>query len=104
MYHTLTRVAMRGMGRVSRRQSGTGAGGSFHADLLGLSYARGLAPCHGAPQQEVSKGLCLCVPVVYLSRGGEQGAPYSSPTIHIVPPLACMGLGNIERKCGLVCL
>jgi hypothetical protein len=30
---------------------------------------------------------------VYLGKEGEQGAPYSSLTIHIVPPLACMGLG-----------
>jgi hypothetical protein len=34
---------------------------------------------------------------INLGREGEQGAPYSSLTIHIVPPLACMGLGNIKR-------
>jgi hypothetical protein len=67
-----------------------------------LSYARGLAPCHGALQQEVNRGLCPCAPVVYLGKEGEQGAPYSSPTIHIVPPLACMGLGNVECKSRLI--
>jgi hypothetical protein len=83
---------------------GTGAKGSFYTDQLGSSYTRGLAPCHGAPQQEVNKGLCPRAPVVYLGRDGEQGAPYSSPAIHIVLPLAYMGLRNIKRKHGLVCL
>jgi hypothetical protein len=118
MYRARTIVIMRGMGRVSRRQSlamlgspsqqsqlgGTGARGSFYADLLGSSYARGLAPCHSALQQEVNKGLHLCALVVYLSKEGEQGAPYSSPTIHIVLPLVCMGLGNVESKHRLICL
>jgi hypothetical protein len=92
------------LGSPGRRSQlgGTGARGSFYADLLGLSYTRGLAPHHGAPQQEVDKGLRLCAPVVYLGKEGEQGAPYSSPAIHIVPPLACMGLGNIECKHRLI--
>jgi hypothetical protein len=85
-------------------QGRTGARGSFYADRLRSSYARRLAPCHSALQQEVNKSLCLCTLVVYLGREGEQGAPYSSLTIHIVPPLACMGLGNVKRKHGLVCL
>jgi hypothetical protein len=106
------------MGRVSRRQSLATLGSPgqqsrpgedrsqrlIYADLLGLSYTRGLAPHQGAPQQEVNKGLRLCALLVYLSKEGEQGAPYSSPTIHIVPPLACMGLGNVKCKCRLVCL
>jgi hypothetical protein len=45
-----------------------------------------LAPCHGAPQQEVNKGLCLCAPLVYLSREGKQGAPYSSRDLRINGP------------------
>jgi hypothetical protein len=61
-------------------------------------------PCHGALQQEVNKGLHLCALVVYLGREEEQVAPYSSPTMHILPPLACMGLGNIKHKYGLICL
>jgi hypothetical protein len=61
-----------------------------------------LAPHYSAPQQEVNKGLHLCALVVYLGKEGEQGAPYSSPTIHVVLPLACMGLGNVEHKHRLV--
>jgi hypothetical protein len=76
---------------------------SFFFVLCLFSLARGLAPRHSAPQQEVNKGLCPCAPVVYLGREGEQGAPYSSSTIHIVLPLACMRLGNVEHKHGLVC-
>jgi hypothetical protein len=64
----------------------------------------GLAPCHSALQQDVNRDLCLCALVVYLSKEGEQGIPYSSPTIHIVLPLACMGLGNIKCKHRLICL
>jgi hypothetical protein len=64
----------------------------------------GLAPHHSAPQQEVDKGSHPCTLVVYLSKGGEQGAPYSSSTIQIVLPLACIGLGNIECKHRLICL
>jgi hypothetical protein len=86
--------------KVSQRR--TGARGSFYTDRLGSSYARGLAPRHGALQQEVNKGLHPCAPVFYLGREGEQGAPYSSLTIHIVPPLACMRLGNVERKHRLI--
>jgi hypothetical protein len=71
---------------------------------LGSSYTRGLALCHGAPRQEVNKGLCPHPLVVYLGREGEQGAPYSSPTIHIVLPLACMGLGSVKCKHRLICL
>jgi hypothetical protein len=41
------------------------------------------------------------VPLCTVGKEGE-GAPYSSPTIHIVLPLACMGLGNIECKSRLV--
>jgi hypothetical protein len=63
----------------------------------------GLAPHHGAPQQVVDNGLCLCTPVVYLGRGEKQGAPYSPSTIHRVLPLACIGLGNIKHKSKLVC-
>jgi hypothetical protein len=43
-----------------------------------LVKVRGLAPHHGALQQEVDKGLHPCTPVVYLGKGGVQGAPYSS--------------------------
>jgi hypothetical protein len=85
-------------------QGRTGARGSFYTDWLRSSYARGLAPHHSAPQQEVNRGLRPCAPVVYLGKEGEQGAPYSSLTIHIVLPLACMGLGNVKCECRLVCL
>jgi hypothetical protein len=64
----------------------TGAIGSFYTDRLRSSYARGLAPCHSVLQQEVNKGVHLCAPAVYLCREGEQGTPYSSLTIHVVPP------------------
>jgi hypothetical protein len=61
-----------------------------------------LAPCHGALQQEVNRGLRPYALIVYLGKEGEQGAPYSSLTIHVVLPLACMGLGNVECECRLV--
>jgi hypothetical protein len=61
-------------------------------------------PRHGALQQEVNRGLRHRAQVVYLGKEGEQGAPYSSLTIHVVLPLACMGLGNVKCKCSLVCL
>jgi hypothetical protein len=54
--------------------------------LVRVKLHQGLAPYHGALQQEVNKGLFHAL-VVYLSREGEQGAPYSSPTIHTVLPL-----------------
>jgi hypothetical protein len=85
-------------------KSARGGQEPFYADQLRSSYARGLAHRHGAPQQDVNKGLHPHALVFYLSREGEQGVPYSSSTIHVVPPLACIGLGNVERKHGLVCL
>jgi hypothetical protein len=45
----------------------------------------------------------LCTSSI-LGREGEQGTPYSSLTIHIVLPLACMGLGNVKCKHRLICL
>jgi hypothetical protein len=39
---------------------------------------------------------------LYTSRGGEQGTPYSSSTIHVVLPPACIGLGNIKHKHRLI--
>jgi hypothetical protein len=66
----------------------------------GQAMLGGWPPRYGAPQQ----GLHSCTLVVYLGREGEQGTPYSSLTIHIVPPLACIRLGNIKHKSGLIYL
>jgi hypothetical protein len=60
----------------------------------------------GPPPQCTAAGseqrLAPLAQVVYLGKEGEQGAPYSSLTIHVVPPLACMGLGNVECECRLI--
>jgi hypothetical protein len=119
MYRALTRVIMRrdGEGKqetkpcnVREPQLMKSARGGQEPEAHFMQTCQGRATPGGWPpatvhhKQEVNKGLCLCAALVYLGREGEQGAPYSSPTIYIVLPLGCIGLGNVKRKHRLICL
>jgi hypothetical protein len=67
-----------------------------------VKLCQGVGPPPRCTAAGSEQRLGPCALVVYLGTEGEQGAPYSSLTIHVVPPLACMGLGNVECKCRLV--
>jgi hypothetical protein len=84
-----------------------GGGGGYNSKRQSLATLRSLGqrswPGEDRSQRlilhrAVKVKLCQGVgpPPQCTAAGSDQRLVYSSPTIHVVPPLACMGLGNIK--------